>query len=146
MNLNKAILIGNLTRDPELKTMPDGRPVAKFSLAINHFFKDRNTGEKKSVADFVNVVVFGKPAENCASFLKKGQQAYVEGKIKTRSWDTDQGKRYSTEVVAENVQFGSRLDDSKPKYEKDESNAPPATTEGKIEYPNEDINVDDIPF
>lgn len=109
MFLNKATLVGNLTRDPELKSMPNGNPVTQFSLATNRVWKDQN-GQKQEDVEFHNIVVFGRVAETCAQYLKKGQQALVEGRITTRSWnDKVTGeKKYRTEIVAETVQFGSR--------------------------------------
>lgn len=145
MYLNKAIIIGNLTRDPELKSLPSGTPVASFSLATNRVWKDKN-GAKQEGTDFHNIVVFGKQGENVAQYLKKGSSALVEGRITTRSWDSPEGKKYRTEIIADRVQFGPRRD------------APAGSTQGStsgktakeeidtIEYPEEDINPEDIPF
>src|ERR1700677_2282964 len=105
MYLNKAIIYGNLTRDPELRSLPSGIQVASFSLATNRVWKDKN-GAKQESSDFHNIVVFGRQAETVSQYLKKGSAALVEGRIQTRSWDAQDGqKKYRTEIVAERVQF-----------------------------------------
>lgn len=140
MYLNKAIIIGNLTRDPEQKALPSGMAVTNFALATNRMWKDNN-GEKKEETEYHNVVVFGKQAETVATYLKKGQSALVEGRIQTRSWETDGVKKYRTEIVAERVQFG-------PKSASSEKKAPKSTedTSNDIEYTQDEINPEDIPF
>jgi single-strand DNA-binding protein len=107
MYLNKAIIIGNLTRDPELKSLPSGMAVASMSIATNRTWKDKS-GAKKEDVEFHNVVIFGKTAENVARYMKKGSNILVEGRIQTRSWDDKQSgeKRYRTEIIGETVQFG----------------------------------------
>lgn len=144
MYLNKAILVGNLTREPELKALPSGMSVASFSVATNRVWKDK-VGAKQESADFHNVIVFGNQANSCAQFLKKGSQVLVEGRMQTRSWDgTDGQKKYRTEIVADRVTFGSKPRDAytdapaKPDLDKD---AP-----ADIDYPAEEINPADIPF
>ena len=105
--MNKVILYGNLTRDPELKTLPSGGQVATFSVATNRRVKKGETWE--DVPEYHNVVVFGRQAETSAQYLKKGSSALIDGRMQTRSWETpEKGKQYRTEVVAERVQFGSR--------------------------------------
>lgn len=146
MYLNKAIIIGNLTRDPELKALPSGSKVTTFSVATNRTYKDKNGAKQESV-EYHNIVVFGKVAELVAQYLKKGSQALIEGRIQTRSWDDKDGqKKYRTEIVADTVQFGSRPTGSSgvaPAKAGDKASAAPADT---IEYPSEEINPDDIPF
>jgi single-strand DNA-binding protein len=101
--LNRVVLVGRLTKDPDLRYTPNGVPVATFTLAVNRNFKNAN-GEQET--DFVNCVVWKKPAENTANFLKKGSLAGVDGRIQTRHYEGQDGKRiYVTEVVAESVQF-----------------------------------------
>jgi single-strand DNA-binding protein len=145
MYLNKAFLIGNLTRDPELKALPSGINVCSFSIATNRVWKDKN-GEKQESADFHNIVVFGRQAETVAQYMKKGSQVMIEGRMQTRSWD-DQAtntKKYRTEVIADRVQFGTNSGnkvESKPAEGKQESEELET-----IEYPEEQINVEDIPF
>ena len=104
MDLNKVMLIGNITRDPELRTTPTGQSVASFGLATNRSWKDPNSGERKSVADFHNIVAWGKLAEICGQYLRKGSKVYVEGRIQTRSWQGQDGsKKYTTEIIMENM-------------------------------------------
>ncbi|OGI63413.1 single-stranded DNA-binding protein [Candidatus Nomurabacteria bacterium RIFCSPLOWO2_01_FULL_41_21] len=149
MYLNKAIIIGNLTRDPELRSLPSGVKVCSFSLATNRVWKDKN-GAKQESADYHNVVVFGRQAETVAQYMKKGNSMLVEGRIQTRSWDdkTSGEKKYRTEIVADRTQFG-------PKGSGDavgSMNGSKVASESKnedvdtIEYPEEDINPEDIPF
>lgn len=135
MYINKAIIIGNLTRDPELKALPSGGKVASLSLATNRTYKDRD-GAKKEEVEYHNVVAFGTTAENIGKYMKKGSQLYVEGRLQTRSWDKDGVKQYRTEIVAETVQFGSRRDTQDTK--KQDVATP--------EFPEEEINPEDIPF
>jgi single-strand DNA-binding protein len=146
MYLNKAIIIGNLTRDPELKSLPSGMKVTSFSLATNRVWKDKD-GNKQESADYHNIVVFGRQAETTAQYLKKGSNALVEGRMQTRSWESDGVKKYRTEIVADRVQFGPRRDgqssnNSGSNQAPTESNA----SSDVIEYPEENINPDDIPF
>lgn len=148
MYLNKAILVGNLTRDPELKSLPSGINVCSFSLATNRVWKDKN-GERQEAADFHNIVVFGRQAETVNQYMRKGSQVLVEGRMQTRSWD-DQAtntKRYRTEIIADRVQFGS----SPNRGEGGSSPSATASSAEKeeletIEYPEEQFNVEDIPF
>lgn len=148
MYLNKALVIGNLTRDPEMKSLPSGIQVTSFSVATNRVWKDKN-GAKQESADYHNIVVFGRQAETVSQFLRKGSSVLVEGRMQTRSWDSPDGKKnYRTEIVADRVQFGPRSSGGStpaattPKSEgKDE--VPPMET---IDYPEESINLDDIPF
>jgi single-strand DNA-binding protein len=108
MYINKAIIYGNLTRDPELKSLPSGIQVASFSVATNRVWKDKNGAKQESV-DFHNVVVFGRQADLVSQYLKKGSGVFVEGRMQTRSWDGQDGqKKYRTEVVADRIQFGPR--------------------------------------
>ena len=109
MNLNKAFVLGNLTRDPELRQIPSGQSVTQFSVATNREFTDKS-GQRQKLTEFHNIVAWGKLAELCHQYIKKGQSVFVEGRIQTRSWDDKQTgqKKYRTEIVAENVQFGPR--------------------------------------
>ncbi len=157
MYLNKAIVIGNLTRDPELKSLPSGITVTSFSLATNRVWKDKN-GAKQESADYHNIVVFGRQAEIANQYLKKGASALVEGRMQTRSWDDASGKKnYRTEIIADRIQFGPRTggapaaggsyggasqSSSQQQTSNDEQKAPLDT----IEYPEEEINPEDIPF
>ncbi len=108
-SLNKVFLMGNLTRDPELRYIPSGAAVANFTVAVNRSYKD-SAGGRKEEASFIRVVIWGKMAEVCGEYLSKGRAVLVEGRIRTRTWEGQDGqKRNATEVVATNVQFlGSR--------------------------------------
>lgn len=104
-SLNKVLLIGNLTRDPELRYIPNGSAVLSFTMAMNRVFK-LPTGEKKEETSFVRVVVWGRMGEVCAEYLKKGNPVFVEGRLQSRSWDGPDGQKKNTmEVIATNVQF-----------------------------------------
>ncbi len=168
MYLNKALIVGNLTRDPELKALPSGIQVASISVATNRVWKDNN-GAKQESTDYHNVVVFGRQAETAAQFLKKGSSVLVEGRMQTRSWDGQDGKKqYRTEVVADRVQFGNRPGEgaagggsssgSRPSYGASSSSAASSAGSSKaakaddaeafpsVDYPEEEINPEDIPF
>jgi single-strand DNA-binding protein len=156
MYLNKVFIIGNLTRDPELKAIPSGTKVCSFSVATNRVWKDKN-GAKQEAADYHNIVVFGRQAETVAQYMKKGSQVMIEGRMQTRSWDdaATNTKKYRTEVIADRVQFGSNTGSGgKSGGSFDQSASAPKSTpaqkdEGEldtIEYPEEQINAEDIPF
>lgn len=149
MYLNKALIIGNLTRDPELKAIPSGIKVCSFSVATNRVWKDKN-GARQEAADYHNIVVFGRQAETVAQYMKKGSQVMIEGRMQTRSWDdaATGTKKYRTEVIADRVQFGSGSGASSqsPKKETAQSGAPEEDELDTIEYPEEQINAEDIPF
>ena len=103
-NLNKVFLMGNLTRDPELRYVPSGAPVATFGLAVNRRYVTQH-GEKKDEVCFVRVVVFGKQAESCSQHLSKGRLVFIEGRLQYRSWEQDGQKRSTLDIVADRVQF-----------------------------------------
>lgn len=149
MYLNKAMIYGNLTRDPEMRALPSGQRVASFGIATNYTYKDRD-GKRVEKSDFHNIVVFGPQAENCAKYLKKGAGAYVEGRLQTQSWEKDGAKQYRTEIVADKVQFGPRTGGATAPSAGETSSATPEakTSAGgnAPEYPEEEINPEDIPF
>ncbi len=149
MYINKAIIYGNLTRDPELKSLPSGIQICEFSVATNRVWKDKNGARQESV-DYHNVVVFGKQAELVKQYLHKGNGVFLEGRIQTRSWDAQDGtKRYRTEIVADRIQFGPKGGAPGSAYEPKETSAskPEAKKdEPAIDYPEEEINAEDIPF
>jgi single-strand DNA-binding protein len=155
MYLNKVFIIGNLTRDPELRAIPSGIKVCSFSVATNRVWKDKN-GAKQEAADFHNIVVFGRQAETVTQYMRKGSQVMVEGRMQTRSWDdvATNTKKYRTEVIADRVQFGSSPSGAKNGGSFDQSASaknPPAQEKDEseldtIEYPEEQINAEDIPF
>lgn len=132
-SVNKVILIGNLGKDPELKTIPSGTLVATFSLATTEQFTDKN-GQKKDQTEWHNIVVWGKLAELAGKYLAKGRSVYVEGSLKTRSWDDKDGKkRFTTEIIANQLQFLG----SKPEGNSGRDEAPP---------PYAEQPADDLPF
>lgn len=154
--MNKVILIGRLTRDPELRYTGTNTAVATFSLAVNRPFTNQ-AGERE--ADFINIVVWRKQAENVKNYLKQGSQVAVEGRIQTRSYDGEDGKkRYVTEVIADNVQFldtkGSRdamqASPAPTPYDFPSSNEPTTTNVEKDPFAdfgsNIEINDDELPF
>ncbi len=104
--VNKAILIGNLGRDPEVRYTSGGMAVANFSIATSESWNDRETGQRQERTEWHRIVVFGKQGENCGKYLSKGSKVYIEGRIQTRKWeDRDGNDRYTTEIVAQTVQF-----------------------------------------
>lgn len=138
--MNRVVLVGRLTKDPDLRYTPNGVPVATFTLAVNRPFK--TNGEQE--ADFINCTVWRKPAENVANFLKKGSLAGVDGRIQTRNYEGQDGKRvYVTEVQVESVQF------LEPKGEKRQQEEAPQTRVSEDPFQGNgliDINSDDLPF
>jgi len=152
MNLNKVFLIGNLTRDPELKTLPSGTAVTSFGVATNRVWRNQQ-GERQEEVQFHNIVVFGRQAETTSQYLNKGSLVMIEGRIQTRSWDGKDGtKQYRTEIVAERVQFGPRgSGQAKGGF----GNEMPQTGSQKepireelpqIDINEEDIKAEDLPF
>lgn len=105
MSVNKIILVGRLGAKPEIKVPPSGNPVSNFSIATSESWNDKS-GQKQERTEWHRIVVWGKLAENCAKYLDKGRQVYIEGKLQTRQWeDKDGTKRYTTEVIANTIQF-----------------------------------------
>lgn len=150
MYLNKAFIFGNLTRDPELRSLPTGNKVSSFAVATNRTWKG-NDGTKQEATEYHNVVAFGKQAELVAQYMKKGSSIFVEGRMQTRSWDSEGVKKYRTEIVAETIQFGPRAGGSGG-YNGGSSSGSSSSTQnapeesvGTIDYPD-DINPEDIPF
>ena len=140
--LNKVLLIGNLTADPELRHTPSGTPVTDITVAVNREFSSKD-GERKSEVAFIDVVVWSRQAENCAQYLSKGRPVFIEGRLQLDTWETQQGeKRRRLRVVAENIQFlGSRQRES---GEGNTDKAKPDTS--TEEMPAETLAEDDIPF
>ena len=156
MYINKALIYGNLTRDPEMKALPSGISVSSFGVATNRTWKDKNGAKQESV-DFHNVVAFGKQAELIHQYCKKGSPIFVDGRIQTRSWDDKEGKKqYRTEIIIENFQFGPKSSGATGDYSgggsasagaaKTKTTTAPTQELDTIEYPEEDINPEDIPF
>ncbi len=154
MYLNKAMIYGNLTRDPEMRALPSGMQVCSFSLATNRVYNDRD-GKRQESTDYHNIVVFGKQGENCSKYLTKGASAYVEGQLRTSSWEKDGQKQYRTEIIADRVQFGPRAGTGAPGAGAAAGAAAGGGNTGASQnsgapilpdYPEEEINPEDIPF
>lgn len=164
MNLNKVFILGRLTRDPEQRTMPNGRSVSGFSIATNRIWLNPETREKQEQTQFHNIVAFGRLAEICNQYLTKGQLILIEGRLQTRSWQDQEGnKRSRTEVIAEGMQMGPRAGSSRTS---EETSVPESSEEISIEEikeepeesksakkspkkkgnPDGEIDVKDIPF
>ncbi len=171
MNLNKAFVLGNITRDPEMRAMPSGQQVASFGIATNRFYTDAS-GQKKQDTEFHNIVCFGKLADIASRFITKGSLVLIEGRIKNSSWQgTDGVKKYKSEIIAETLQLGPRFTTgaggtggsgqySRPSGQREnqpqqenipviEENSMPTTNFVSTEEPNkndEEIDIRDIPF
>jgi single-strand DNA-binding protein len=153
MNLNKAFIFGNLTRDQELRSLPSGTAVVSFGVATNRTWKDKN-GEKKEEVQFHNIVVFGKQAEIAKQYLTKGSSVFIEGRIQNRTWDAQDGtKKNKTEIVAERFQLGPRkfgagagANFANTSNKNAGAGEPKTETIETIEYPEEEANPEDIPF
>lgn len=162
MNVNKVVLVGRLTRDPEMRTTTSGQTVASVSIATNRFWKDKS-GQKQEQTEFHNIVLWGRLAEIAGQYLTKGQEAYFEGRLQTRKYTgKDNIERRTTEVVAENMQLGSRAGGTGGNYSPQggqqnfnrptapaNQNAPEAPME---EIPTinldeeEEVKIEDVPF
>ena len=158
MSVNKAILIGNLGRDPELRYTAAQFPICSFSIATSDRRKDQN-GTWNDITEWHNIVTLGKTAENCSKYLKKGRQVFIDGKIQTRKWKDKEGRdRYTTEIIANTVQFiGGRAEGGSRQDFGGESDSPRAAAVGDFEsLPSADdvsaaandvsFDDDDIPF
>lgn len=154
MYLNKVLLYGNLTRDPEVRALPSGQQVATFGLATNRTFKNKE-GAQTEQSEFHNIVAFGRTAEVMGQYLKKGRPVYVEGRIQTRSWDKEGVKQYRTEIVVDTFQFGPQASGegkaggySAPAPRASDNEQPQQSPDNgaEIQYPDEEINPEDIPF
>lgn len=152
MDLNKVMLIGRLTRDPETRTTPQGVTVTSFGLATGRVWKD-DQGNTQERTEFHNIVAWRRLAEICAQYLAKGRQVYIEGHLQTRSWEDQNGKKnYRTEVVTDNmIMLGSRpagasADPSAAKSQAADMPHEPATVAAPGTIADEDIRIEDIPF
>jgi single-strand DNA-binding protein len=156
MDLNKVMVIGNIVRDPEMRTTPNGRNVTSFSIATNRVWKDAND-QKQTKAEFHNIVAWGRLAEITSQYLKKGAKTYLEGRLETRTWDDPNGiKRYKTEIIADNMIMLDRAgaptgggEGSQPSpasdYSQPEPSAP-ADSPKPASGGEEEISIEDIPF
>lgn len=138
--VNKVILLGHLGRDPEMRYMPDGTAVATLSIATSESYKDRE-GNKQERTEWHKVALFGKAAEIAGEYLRKGSQAYIEGRLRTRKWtDKDGQDRYTTEIVGDRMQMiGGRREEQQGGGHQGSGGGAPAT-------PMDDLEMDDIPF
>ena len=138
--VNKVMLLGNLTRDPELRYTPQGSAVCEFALALNHVYTNKQTGQKVEEVSFIDIVAWGRTAELCAEYLKKGRQVHVEGRLKQDRWESPEGKKMSkVRVTAEAVTFvGARTGGGPGPAAPEAAGAP----EGAADAPP----PDDIPF
>lgn len=168
MNLNKIILVGRLTQDPEIRTTSSGQMVCNFGLATNRFWVDKTSGDKREDTEFHNIVLWRRLAEIASQFLSKGDMTLIEGRLQTRSWQDNAGnKRYRTEVVAERMQLGPKSGQRKsptpvqaaqPKQAAQEASEPTAPNKTPKQNQNneaipiieeddeKEINVSEIPF
>jgi single-strand DNA-binding protein len=144
MDLNRATIIGRLTRDIELRNLPSGNSVASFSLATNRRWTSKE-GQAQEQTEFHNIVLWGKIAEIANQYLKKGARVYIEGRLQTRDWTGQDGvKRYRTEIIGENmIMLDGRNSggSNNPQYIEDNGGA-----QGSSEHTEEEIKVEDIPF
>lgn len=158
MDLNKVMIIGNLTRDPEGRTTPNGQTVTNFAVATNLIWTDAS-GQKQKKAEFHNVVAWRKLAEICNQYLKKGNKVYIEGRLQTHDWQGQDGvKRYRTEIVAENMIMLEARNSSPSQYTAAQQTPPPPPAPAQAAPPDavspakpidegvEEIRVEDIPF
>lgn len=151
MNLNKAFLIGRLTRDPESRTLTSGQTVSNFGLATNRVWTNSQTKEKQEQTEFHNIVAFGRLADICNQYLKKGSLTMIEGRIQTRNWQGQNGEtKYRTEIVAESMQMG-------PRSQSSQSNQPESSPETgvdenakekvkEVQIDEDEVKNEDIPF
>lgn len=155
MNVNKVILVGRLTRDPEIRNTASGQSVASISLANNRFWKDKN-GQRQEKTSFHNIVLWGRLAEIAGQYLTKGQEAYIEGRLESRKYVAKDGtNRYVTEVIAENMQLGSKPQGGGGSFSPGASApaAPSAPTAAVEEIPTinldeeqDEVKIEDVPF
>lgn len=146
--VNKVILVGNLGRDPEVRHLENGTPVASFSLATSESYKDRTTGERKTVTEWHNVVLWRGLAEVAEKYLHKGDQVYIEGKLRTRSWEKDGVTRYTTEINGDSMtMLGSKGQSGggEPAQSASTPAEPQQSNESAVQAQNDD-ELDDLPF
>jgi single-strand DNA-binding protein len=138
MNINTVHIAGRVTKKPELRALPSGSKVCSFSIATNYIYKDQS-GNKKEEVEFHNITSFGKTAETIAQYVVQGQVLYVEGRIKTDSWEKDGIKHYKTNIIANNFQFGAKPKGNEVREETESENE-------NTEVDEDNIADEDIPF
>jgi single-strand DNA-binding protein len=151
-SLNRATILGNLTRDPELRQTPNGQQVCSFGVATNRAWSG-NDGQRQEQSEFHNIVAWGKLAEICGQYLTKGKKVYLEGRLQTRDWEGQDGvRRYRTEIVAENLIMLDRAGNTGggggafASQSESGFTPPPAPTDTPAANPDDEIKVEDIPF
>ena len=146
-SVNKCIFVGNLGKDPELRYSASGEAICNFSIACTENWKDKATGEKKELTEWHRISFFGKLAEICGQYLKKGSQVYVEGSIRTRKWtDKDGQERYTTEIRGDEMKMlGSKSDGGQRNQDSEPTDYAPAPAKNKPKPSFDDLG-DDIPF
>ncbi len=145
-SLNRAQIIGNLTRDPELRQTTSGQSVCSFGVATNRSWKDA-TGAKQEATEYHNVVAWGKLAEICAQYLKKGRKTFVEGRLQTRDWEGQDGvRRYRTEIIADNMILLDRAGAGGFTGASSFTSEEPTVVEEPAANPDDEIKIEDIPF
>ena len=157
MNVNKVLLVGRLTRDPEIRTTATGQNVASLSLATNRFWKDKS-GQRQDKTTFHNVILWGRLAEIAGQYLVKGQEAYIEGRIETRKYTAKDGSdRYVTEIIAENMQLGSKAQGGSNSFSApagrpsqaastEQAAAPEEIPTINLDEEQEEVRISDVPF
>lgn len=143
MNLNRAILIGRLTRDPEIRTTPSGQTVTHFGLATNRVWNNQE-GKRQESTEFHNIVAWSRLAEICSQYLRKGSLIMIEGRLQTRSWQAQDGTtKYRTEIIAENIQLGPRAARETPSQPTEPSmpSAPSTSPESNSKAPTEKLDT-----
>ncbi|MDP1884178.1 MAG: single-stranded DNA-binding protein [Candidatus Moranbacteria bacterium] len=161
MNLNKVMLVGRLTRDPEIRNTTSGQSVATLSLATNRFWKDKS-GQRQDKTEFHNIVLWGRLAEIAGQYLTKGQEAFIEGRLETRKYTAKDGsERRVTEVIAENMQLGSRAAGASnapgsfnkpvsPQQQRPQNDRPQQAEEEiptiNLDEEQDEIRLEDVPF
>lgn len=143
--INKVILVGNLGKDPEVRYLEGGTAVANFTLATSESYTDKNTNERKTITEWHNVVFWRGLAEVAEKYLKKGNQVYIEGKLRTRKWqDKDGHDRYTTEIVGDSMQMLGRKDENSSSDSSQQSKSSGTSSSAQID--NEPSETDDLPF
>ena len=147
--INKVIIVGNLGNDPEIRTMPNGEPVANITVATSESWTDKNTGERREVTEWHRIVLYRRLAEIAGQCLRKGSQVYVEGRLKTRKWQDNNGQdRYSTEIQCDNLQMlgGRNQDAAQNQPPKQQDKQQKAQSKSQQSEPPMDAFDDNIPF
>ncbi|WP_424410046.1 single-stranded DNA-binding protein [Pasteurella sp. PK-2025] len=145
--VNKVIIVGNLGNDPEIRTMPNGEQVANISVATSESWIDKNTNERREVTEWHRIVFYRRQAEICGQYLKKGSKVYVEGRLKTRKWQDQNGQdRYTTEIQGDVLQMLDSRQDSQPQAQAPQNNAYANAKSGKPVQQADSFEDDNIPF